>query len=635
MVGFARTRTARWTRSTIAAFIGLAAASTAVLAQDEAVAPAGAKGVPASERLDFSIIRTEGPRETLGSFLRLKGELEKLVLSYLQDHSRADFDRLTATRDLAEELLDLSAVPEAAKDEVGTDTLTAMLDIFDRIEVPALGSVPLAEDLEQSSGPAGWTIPDTPLRIGRVDAGDRQGEFLFTPRAVSIARRFSRQVRHLPSRSPADIDSWSDTLSNVTGPAIPAGLAETMPPPLRERWLGTPIWKEILIALLTAVAAILVLSCHRLVARDWTNSKVNAVALKMLTPVALLLGVLVLEPFFADEIDAAGEFAELVELTATALQSVAAAWLFWLANQLISERIIQSPRIEDKSLDSDFVRLAGNFVGIGGVVLIASWGLHKLGVPASGLLTGLGIGGAAVGLAVQPALTNLIAGLTLYREKAIRVGDFVRFGDFEGHVETIGVRSTRIRAPDQTLISVPNSNLVSAEVTNWGYSNRREIRLELNLSDQTTPDQMRWVLVKLREMLLAHPKIQSDTVRVRFAGYGDDSMDISVRVFALTTDWNEYYAIREDMLLRVKDLVEESGTDFSAASQIVYLERSDGPDDGRAKQAVEQVAAWRQSGQLPFPEFSGEEREQIEDTLDYPPTGSPDAGKQQAKTPQK
>ena len=86
-----------------------------------------------------------------------------------------------------------------------------------------------------------------------------------------------------------------------------------MPPPLRERWLGTPIWKEILIALLTAVAAILVLLLHRLVARDWTNSKVNAAALKMLTPVALLLGVLVLEPFFADEIDAAGEFAELVE----------------------------------------------------------------------------------------------------------------------------------------------------------------------------------------------------------------------------------------------------------------------------------------------------------------------------------
>ena len=230
-------------------------------------------------------------------------------------------------------------------------------------------------------------------------------------------------------------------------------------------------------------------------------------------------------------------------------------------------------------------------------------------------------------LAVQPALINLIAGLTLYYEKSIRVGDEVRFGDSRGTVESIGVRSTRLRAPDQTLISVPNSNLVSAEVINWGYTDRREVRFELNLSDQTAPDQMRWVLAKLRAMLHAHPKIESETIRVRFAGYGDDSMDVSVRVFTLTTDLNEHYAIREDMLLRVKDIVEESGTDFSAQSQTVYLERSDGPDESRGKQAVEEVAAWRQSGQLPFPEFAPEKRAELDDTLDYPPTGSPDAGK--------
>jgi len=194
MIGFASTRTACWTKCSIVAFIGLAAAVPAVLAQDQAVTPAEAKEVPGSEALDFSIIRTEGPRETWGSFLRLKDELESCVSSYLQDHSRAEFDRMTSTRDLAEELLDLSAVPEAAKEEVGVATLAAMLDIFDRIDVPALGSVPPAEQFDQSSAPAGWRIPDTPLRIGRIDAGDRQGEFLFT----------CRSSKRCPSR-----DAWS------------------------------------------------------------------------------------------------------------------------------------------------------------------------------------------------------------------------------------------------------------------------------------------------------------------------------------------------------------------------------------------------------------------------------------------
>ena len=135
------------------------------------MATAGAEDVP--------FARTEGPRETLGSFLQLKDELEMRVSSYLQDHSRADFERLTTVRDVAEDLFDLSAVPEAARDEVAADVLYAMLDIFDRIDVPPLQSVPLAEDFDPSSASAGWRIPDTPLRIGRVDAGHRQGRIPF------------------------------------------------------------------------------------------------------------------------------------------------------------------------------------------------------------------------------------------------------------------------------------------------------------------------------------------------------------------------------------------------------------------------------------------------------------------------
>jgi len=232
---------------------------------------------------------------------------------------------------------------------------------------------------------------------------------------------------------------------------------DRVPAPLKALWLGTPIWKEVLVALLTAAAAVLSLLSHRLGFRESTKSRVNAVALRMLTPLALLLTTLILEPFFAHEIDTAGKFAAVVEFAAIVSLTVAALWLFWLTVKLISERIIESPRVEEESLDSNFVRLAGRIVGGLGAVFIASWGLHKLGVPALGVLTGLGVGSAGVALAVQPALTSVLAGLTIYHEKAIRVGDFIRFGDYSGHVEDIGVRSTRIRAADQTLVSVPNS----------------------------------------------------------------------------------------------------------------------------------------------------------------------------------
>ena len=129
-------------------------------------------------------------------------------------------------------------------------------------------------------------------------------------------------------------------------------------------------------------------------------------------------------------------------------------------------------------------------------------------------------------------------------------------------------------------------------------------------------------------MLHAHPRINSDTVRVRFSGYGDSSLNVTIRVYAKTREWNDFHAIREDIFLRIFDLVNEAGTGFAFPSQTIYMGRDEGLDTDTAKKATDRVKAWRRSGQLPFPRFAPEKLDNIEGTLDYPPKGSPEAGQE-------
>jgi MscS family membrane protein len=261
-----------------------------------------------------------------------------------------------------------------------------------------------------------------------------------------------------------------------------------------------------------------------------------------------------------------------------------------------------------------------------GSVLIFAYGAQELGLPVVGVVAGLGVGGLAVALAIRPTLENLIGGMILFIDKPVRVGDFCSFGDQMGTVEYIGVRSTQIRALDRTLISVPNATFADMEIINWAKCDRMLIQRTIGLRYETESDQLRYVLVNLREMFHSHPKIDRDTVRVRFESHGASSLDIQIRVYTLTREWNEFYAVQEDVLLRVDDIVKESGTGFAFPSQTVYLGRDGGLDKERSEAAKQQVESWRRSGRLPFPSLPTSKIEQLADTLDYPPRGSPDAG---------
>ncbi len=132
--------------------------------------------------------------------------------------------------------------------------------------------------------------------------------------------------------------------------------------------------------------------------------------------------------------------------------------------------------------------------------------------------------------------------------------------------------------------------------------------------------QLAYILAKIREMLFAHPKIVSP--RVRFIGFGDDSLTVEIVCYSDTGVWAEWHAIREDVFLRIMEIIEASGTRLALPSNTTYFTRDDGLDEERRHAAEQQVREWTEAGELPFPDMSEEQRDALAGTLNFPPEGS-------------
>jgi MscS family membrane protein len=260
------------------------------------------------------------------------------------------------------------------------------------------------------------------------------------------------------------------------------------------------------------------------------------------------------------------------------------------------------------------------------IVLIGALGvLGTLGVNVSAAVAGLGVGGIAVALAAQKSLENLLGGINLFTDRPVRVGDFCSYQGEVGTVEEIGLRSTRIRTLERTVVTIPNAEFSNLRLENYALRDQRRLWTMIGVRYETTPDQLRYVLARLRQILLAHPRVTADPARVRFVGFGAYSLDIEVFGYIDTADHTEFLGIREDLYLHFMDAVKEAGTGFAFPSSTTYLGRDDGLDEEEVRKAEARVAEWREKRELPFPNFSDNVHRESWNTLDWPPTGSPEA----------
>lgn len=251
-----------------------------------------------------------------------------------------------------------------------------------------------------------------------------------------------------------------------------------------------------------------------------------------------------------------------------------------------------------------------------GAGLLAVFG--ALGFNMTTALAGLGIGGLAIGFGAQQTIANLFGGVSVLGDEVFRVGDVCKFGDRTGTVEDIGLRSTRIRTEERTLVAIPNGTVATINLENLSRREKILFKTNLGLRPESKPDHVRFVLAEIRRLLYSHPKVESKTVRVRLTDIAGTSLNVEVVAYILTQDFNEFAAVREDLLLRIMDVMEDAGGGLALPAQTLYLSRDTGVEKEKAETAAKKIADLRDGKQLPFPDFHAEDISSFKGSIEYP-----------------
>ncbi len=193
--------------------------------------------------------------------------------------------------------------------------------------------------------------------------------------------------------------------------------------------------------------------------------------------------------------------------------------------------------------------------------------LHYVGLDATAALAGLGIGGIAVALAAQKTLENVIGGLSIVIDQAVRVGDFIKLGDLQGTVDYIGLRSTRLRTPERTIVTVPNGQVATVNVETLSARDKFWFHHFVGLRYETTATQIRTVVDDIRTYLSAYPRIDAaEPIRARLCRFSPYSFDIEVFAYVRAANWDLFLEAQQELLLEIMDIVERSGcSDIAAA----------------------------------------------------------------------
>lgn len=206
-------------------------------------------------------------------------------------------------------------------------------------------------------------------------------------------------------------------------------------------------------------------------------------------------------------------------------------------------------------------------VAIALMVIAEEWGYD-----VNGFIAGLGLGGLAFALAAKDALANIFGGIVIIMDKPFAIGDWVKTPSVEGTVEEITFRSTRVKAFDQSVITVPNATLSNESIINFSRMGKRRISFYLGVTYDTPVVKLQQCVEKIRHMLLNHPDVHPETVLVYFEKFNDSSLDIFLYFFTNTTVWEEYLAARQDINFKIMKIMEQEGVLAAFPSQSIYFE---------------------------------------------------------------
>ena len=226
----------------------------------------------------------------------------------------------------------------------------------------------------------------------------------------------------------------------------------------------------------------------------------------------------------------------------------------------------------DIELDRTLIPFLSKFVRLLVVIFTFTIVAQEWDYDINGLIAGLGLGGLAIALAAKDALANIFGGIVIIIDKPFKIGDWISASNLEGTVEDVTFRSTKIRTFANSVVTIPNSTLANEAITNWSRMEKRRITFNLGVSYTTPKHKLEKCVSKIAGMLQNHQDICKDTIFCYFDKFNESSLDIFLYFFTITTDWEEYLRVQEDINLKIMEILEEEGVSIAFPSRSIFIE---------------------------------------------------------------
>jgi len=520
-----------------------------VLFQSFVFAEDAAKEVAAPQAPPSELI---SPRATLGMFLEAMNDAKAGEKARVDDAIKA---------------LDLSAINALVRRERGPTIAWQMIEVFDRTGGISATSVP--EETELSA------VDVRRFKQGVVRLQKQtDGRWLFDARSIEI---IPNVFAALEEKSP---QSGSGNASYLPWEIR---LERAMPPSLKHEVFLIENWRWLALLIVITLGVVfdwLLTRFLRRALRNWIARQKRAEYDDIqdqdnrLRPV----GLVIMAAIWWMGIHAIGlpETALLILLVAVkAFASFAAVWAAYRLVDILSAWLIGKAKVTETTIDDVLVPLIPRtlkiFVTAIGIVFIAD----NLSIDITGLLAGLGLGGLAFALAAKDMVQNLFGSITVLMDRTFTVGNWIVVDGNEGTVERMGFRSTRVRTFYNSLVTIPNSKFITAEVDNMGERSYRRYKAHFSLTYDTPPDRIEAFCEGLRELVRQHPYMRKDYFHVYLNDLGASSLDVLVYVFWETPDWATELRERHRFLLDALRLAKGLGVEYAFPTQTLYMRQEE------------------------------------------------------------
>lgn len=526
---------------------------------------------------NFSPADTSSPRSTLEEFIDAGNEIYEQV----KDSSYMDRDsemlRSTALRLL--DCLDLSDLPAFASEQRAAEVAICLKEILDRTDLPPFEEIPGTEEISASGEKLStWRIPGTRITISRIEEGPQKHEYLFSKGTVDRAIRYYQDVKSYPYRTtgPDTSPGFYNWYFSSPGSSTIAPLINKLPSIFRDQIWGMAVWKWPALIITVFVSGFLMVYIYRIhssLVNRWKGKSVFWYCLSIVFPVLGVLAPFIVIILVKDELIIRSMPLYIIDFACLMVSLLAAIYLVFAICNRVAEIIINSPKINPQGLNAQLIRIVSRLMSLVLAVVVFLIGGQYLGIKLTTLLASAGIGGLAVALAAQDTLKTLFGTIMLMADKPFRVGERIQFNKYDGVVEDIGLRSTRIRLLTGNLVTVPNDELARFDIEN--ITLRPHIRRTANIKIplDTPRDKVEQCVETIRNILKDHEGMNPEfPPRVFFDDFNEDSFNIRVFYWFSPPLYWDYLAFSQKVNLEIFQAFEEQGIPFSQPLRVIQNE---------------------------------------------------------------